>query len=306
MNRNSSPHTYRAFGLNICCDQPLASDFGLRPLYCSQYDIDIRTDKVPSELDKSIFKNNYISYNANHVLMKIPEVATYLISDGKEIIIDIIDGAKDGDVATFTFGSAMGTLLFQRNMLALHGSAIRTPRGAIIFAGEKGAGKSTTAAALSQRGYQFMSDDVCAISFDNGTPLLYPGLSRAKLTEDSYSKVMGHSCDKPMISPIMKKYAAPFDINEDPSPIYAICILDIANDQLNLKKIIGSTRMTEIMRQIYRPMLHKLITPAETRFNQIAALSSHSTVFKCYRTLDYDNFDYFLNFLDKNLVQLTL
>lgn len=296
-----NPPVYRAFGLNIKCELSIASNYGLRPIDLSHYDISIKTSKVPEELNNPIYKTNYISYSSDHVLIKIPQIANYLVTGGKEILIDTAIGARDGDVATFTFGSALGALLFQRNMLALHGSAIRTKMGAIMFTGKKGAGKSTTAAALCNRGYEFMSDDVCAIEFNNGSPLLYPGLSRAKLAEDSYSRVMGHSCDKPMISPIMKKYAASFDINEDPSPIYAICILDISQHGLDFNRILGSARLTEINNQIYRPILHSLITPAEIRFKQLTTLCSKVAVFKCYHALDYDKFDDFLSFIEKNL-----
>jgi hypothetical protein len=59
---------------------------------------------------------------------------------------------------------AMPFVLQARGRELLHASAVLTPRGAIAFAGSSGAGKSTMAFALSQRGYPPMADD--ALLFD--------------------------------------------------------------------------------------------------------------------------------------------
>ena len=45
------------------------------------------------------------------------------------------------------------------SQVVLHASAVRTPAGAIGFAGDSGAGKSTLAAAMCRRGAVLMSDD---------------------------------------------------------------------------------------------------------------------------------------------------
>jgi hypothetical protein len=59
---------------------------------------------------------------------------------------------------------AMPLVLQARGRELLHASAVLTPRGAVAFAGSSGAGKSTMAFALSQRGYPPLADD--ALLFD--------------------------------------------------------------------------------------------------------------------------------------------
>jgi hypothetical protein len=74
-------------------------------------------------------------------------------------------------------------------LLPLHGSTVRLPDGtAAVFCGHSGAGKSTTVAALGQRGLACVADDVSAIRFDAlGQPWVYPGLPRTKLWQDALS-----------------------------------------------------------------------------------------------------------------------
>ena len=84
-------------------------------------------------------------------LLKISRVARYLVSDGNEIIVDPEPDADLSAIRLFLFGSAFGALLHQRGILPLHGSAIVTSRGAVVFAGVSGSGKSALACAFHRQ-----------------------------------------------------------------------------------------------------------------------------------------------------------
>jgi len=56
-------------------------------------------------------------------------------------------------------GSAMGALLHQRNILALHAGTIAVNGGSVIFCGPSGIGKSTLAAGFRRRGYPNVAGD---------------------------------------------------------------------------------------------------------------------------------------------------
>jgi len=59
--------------------------------------------------------------------------------------------------------------------LSLHGSAVRLSSCAVVFVGEKGAGKSTTAMALVERsGGEFLADDIVPIDWIGDTPVVLP------------------------------------------------------------------------------------------------------------------------------------
>jgi len=71
-----------------------------------------------------------------------------------------------------------------------HGSAVSLPdnAGALILIGEKGAGKSTIAAALSLSGCSLLCDDIVPIITG---PAVMPGVARAKLLPDAYQQLCG-------------------------------------------------------------------------------------------------------------------
>ena len=63
----------------------------------------------------------------------------------------------------------------------MNASAIATERGSAVFMGLSGAGKSTLAAGFHKRGYRVLTDDLCAISFRAGQPMVWPAYPQLKL-----------------------------------------------------------------------------------------------------------------------------
>lgn len=54
----------------------------------------------------------------------------------------------------------LGLILYQRDHLVLRASAVSVDGAAAIFIGQRGVGKSTTAAAFDREGYAVLEDDV--------------------------------------------------------------------------------------------------------------------------------------------------
>jgi hypothetical protein len=107
------------------------------------------------------------------------------IRKGREIIVDLLPDADAGSVRTLLSGRFLGYLLRQRGCLALHASAVAIGGTAVLFLGESGAGKSTTAAAFHSRGYQVLADDVAAVRLTGAGPELLPAWPGLRLLEDS-------------------------------------------------------------------------------------------------------------------------
>ena len=153
-------YIYQAFGLQIlsCLPCPELLPSSQPP------DVTITYGRVPEGLTEPFPEKFCYQTAPGLFLLKIPNIARYLVKNGKEIIIDRAPQANDTDVRLFLLGSVMGALIHQRGGLPLHGSAIRLPDGtAAIFMGLSGVGKSTLAAAFHQRGYEVAADDVSLI-----------------------------------------------------------------------------------------------------------------------------------------------
>ncbi len=101
-----------------------------------------------------------------------------------EGVVDRAADASDDSVRLFLLGAVFAALLQQRGVLALNASAVAMERGSAVFMGLSRAGKSTLAASFHKRGYRVLTDDLCAISFRAGQPMVWPGYPQLKLWPD--------------------------------------------------------------------------------------------------------------------------
>lgn len=101
------------------------------------------------------------------------------VRDGRSITVADCDDLSAAEIHTFLFGPAFTLLAHQRGRPPLHAGAVEIDGRTIGVAGHSGAGKSTTAHALVQRGARLLSDDQLLI--DPATRLAYPAYPSAKL-----------------------------------------------------------------------------------------------------------------------------
>jgi len=173
----------RVYGLSI------SSDLDLPELQATaaegEPDIQITHGPV-SELEETDLNNirAYIEGQPGELLLDIPGKLRMQISQGRRITYSRYPGAADDELRLFLLGSGMGAILMQRGHIVVHGNAVvvESLGGAAICIGDSGAGKSTTAIAMMQRGHSILADDVCPIT-PSGMAL--SGMPRAKLWEDT-------------------------------------------------------------------------------------------------------------------------
>lgn len=72
-----------------------------------------------------------------------------------------------------------------RDSIALHGSVIATPSGAVALLGQSGIGKSTLAALLGSRGFTVLSDDCCVVERGERGFTVVPSYAGVRLNPDS-------------------------------------------------------------------------------------------------------------------------
>jgi len=96
-------------------------------------------------------------------------------------------GCEDAILARHFTDQVLAALLRHRGLLVLHANAVEVSGGVIVIGGESGAGKSTTLAALRDRGGRMLSDDVTALR-PGGAPRsveVLPGVPQTHLAEDA-------------------------------------------------------------------------------------------------------------------------
>ncbi len=183
-------------------------------------------------------------------------VGRYLVEEGSRISIEPLAGSSTDEVRLFLLGSVIGALLYQRGLFPLHGSAVETRWGAMIFVGAQGIGKSTLAAQFYRRGYRLLSDDVCAVTTIDGKLLVLPALAHFRLCADAYERLapaqdVRFNVDK-FVVPMNEGYCP------DPVPLKAIHVLANQEDgDPQFEVIRGFDRVQRLFENLYRPQFLK-------------------------------------------------
>lgn len=229
---NLPPHRHRVYGLTVATWIPFP-ELDSAPAD-APVDAVFRLGEVAPALAAPQFTGACFQAAPGQLLAWIGGVARYLAVEGREIVVQPEAGSIESDLRALLLCSPMGGLLHQRGLLPLHASAIATPRGAVVFMGNSGRGKSTLAAHFRQRGFRVLTDDIAVVRFDAaGVPFTEPGLPQFKLWPNSVSE-LGESTEAlPRLRPQMEKrtLAFPDSFCREALPVARIYALESDNQR---------------------------------------------------------------------------
>lgn len=218
--------------------------------------VHIRQGDVPTGLEQATAQGVLYQASANQFLLKLDRIARYLVRNGNEIIIQPATDALASDIRVFLLGSCFGALLHQRELLVLHASGIQTERGALLFCGPSGIGKSALLGELLKRGYPMVVDDVCAVTVDGtGQPMVLPAYPRTRLWADSAKALQIDTEGLERTRPTMEKYERqlPDQFFDQPTPLRHIYHLTTHNqDDMRLEPLPPIQTFNAVLHNTYR------------------------------------------------------
>jgi hypothetical protein len=245
-----SHNAYRAYGLSIHADLICPE---LPPHPHPIHDPDVTITLLPQ--DAGILcplSDRSYEVQPGFFQLDVPGVARYRVEEGKRVFIEPLANASPEKVRLFLLGSTMGALLYQRGLLPLHGSAVETQWGGMIFVGAQGSGKSTLAAEFHRCGYRVLSDDVCAVESTPQDMRILPALTQFRLCANAYEQ-FGTSAEAYFD---VDKFAVPMGERYCPDPVTlrAIHILYDENVELPRFEVVrGLDRVRRLFENLYRP-----------------------------------------------------
>jgi len=201
-------YSYRAYSLNISSEfqfPELSSNSSSAPA-----DLKIVFGTTPRELvGPNVLRKVRNESCPGKFLIHIKNAGRVYISDGTKITIEIFPGGDTELIKSFILTRAFAAAAHQRRWTPIHASAIEVNNKAVLFAGDSGAGKSTTVGAFVQAGYSFISDDISVIkqAEKNDQYKIYPSYPQIRLWEDSVALLrLSESTEKKPIRKKVKKY----------------------------------------------------------------------------------------------------
>lgn len=275
--------SYKAFGLNIISEIEIAELI----LGEGKPDVTIMLGPVSIVDQKKLDDFNYYEISESEFKLDVKGVAKYCVGKGECIIVNPEKNADEDTIKAYLMGIAMGVLLIQRGVTAIHGSCVDIDGIGVIFTGECGVGKSTLCSAFRKKGYQYLADDISVVTLvDEGIPVVHPAFSQQRLCSDT-AEMLGYDLSTlPLVCRGEDKYAVNTGDNfaSDPIPLRAIVEIKVENkEKVMLERVNGIDRIRSIKNNVYCILLYEKIGLRSEFIEQYMNIAKNISIYSLIR-----------------------
>jgi hypothetical protein len=276
--------TYSVFGLSLRSSRPIPGLIAANASSCSPH-VRIHIGVSPEAAKDAPTRSEELAYSSSYLdesgdpflrvwrtgcdaLLRLSYsngMQFWLDQEGSNVWISWPDSCSFEDVATYLLGPVLGVLLRLRGTVCLHASAIALEGQSVACVGPPGAGKSTTAAILAQRGWSVVSDDVVALAEDRGAFCILPAYPYLCLWPDSVAMLYGSGDRLPRFIPQWEKRCLAvgklgkekIKFEQRALPLAAIYLLDqrTSNSDPNLALVSQRTAFMTLVANSYATMI---------------------------------------------------
>jgi hypothetical protein len=259
--------------------------------------VNIRLGSIPNQLPGAVELDPDCFATSRQYLLRIPGIASYLASDGRDIVVAPEPGARPLDVRAYLLGTVFVILCHQRGMLPLHASAVAGSQGVVAFLGHSGQGKSSLAAHLALRGFPVLADDFCLIDFSaSAEAMVIPAAPWLKLWRNSLETLGRPAEGLQRVFSQDDKYRLPLDSPLHPQPIRTLVFLDSDNDSASrLEEVSAVEAIPSLMELTHQAYVLQAIGRQRENFLHCSRVSSQA---KAYRLIRPWGLEYLQSTLD--------
>ena len=274
---------YRAYGVWV--RSPIALPFTPAASPIVEPDVTIRIGATPETLPAPASKHRLWQAAPGTFLMDVHDVARYLVTDGRDILVES-RGGSDQDVSIFLTGSVFAALLQQRGVTTFHASAVETESGAVLFAGRSGSGKSSLLAALIGRGYTMLADDVTGVVLDaDGRAVALSAFPLIRLWANVLDELEWWKLARGKVRESMEKYLVPAQrYRAEPLAVRAVCVLTShQREDIEIETATFSQAFQWLWRYTYRKRYLDGLDQLPAHFRTVSAMVKRVPVVRMRR-----------------------
>ena len=242
------------------------------------------------------------NFSLSYIWFYAENIATYQIIEGKKILVTKDKDCDHETVKAYLIGTCMGYILFQKNILAIHGAVVANKDKASIIIGDSGSGKSTISMYLQNKGYGFLSDDIARI-FDGDKLCVSSGYPGQRLCEDTMEELdFNIKQYRKVHLPNKNKFLIPIKENFIDNRIEARFIFEITtknSGEIEFFHVEGKEKLNIILNNIYGISRLKFLKKNSNYFKSCISLAREITVYKIVRPINKNTLRDEANFIDK-------
>lgn len=301
-------HYYWAFGLSIVSEIDFPELYKIQPRKTT--DIKVLIGTVPAKVNASQgFLSDQLTITPNSFFFSIAGVASYYVENGTTITIAYDLQIDMKTVRLFCLSNAFAALMHQRNMIPLHAAAFVHDEELVLLMGESGSGKSTTLAALINKGFIPFSDDICVpyLNKSDKAWYAYSSYPMMKYWADTFKRVdIGNAEAEKKIRPAFDKYAVYFHESfiAEPRKIKLLILLDCDPlvEDVRSSELIGMKSFEKIVAQAYRKEYLAPESLIEAHFIQASTMAKDLTAISISRPTNLDSIASVVNSIESVLI----
>ena len=294
-------YSYFAYGLNINSDIAIPE---FRPVDCHNCDLSIVVDpslQLSDLLSEEVLSNAAsIQLSRDKSVIYVRGTGAYLIENGNKVTIIPEPGALELVMRFHLTGTIMGVVLYQRNLLVLHASAVNINGEAVVFLGVSGEGKSSTAATFVTYGHSFITDDVAPIDWTAKPAQIHPGLPQVKIGQE-IAEALGYEYQQlPDVHTFKQKRALKQTRGFELAPVTVkrIYVL-VTDDEFAIAPMKFASAVTELARHSRPTTLYHSGDAAH--FFHCTSLAKQRLVYQLTRPKDTSRLEELVRFVEQDL-----
>ena len=224
-------------------EMKVAADIEFPQLVVCEDDSDIDIEIRQGEIPQDILDETERKYEFGEKRSWLSNMTCYfVVENGNKITYSLKEGGIVMKLCNYLLGFGMSMIAMQRGILSVHCSALADENGAVLIAGESGAGKSTISKAFLDKGYRLMADDMAWVETIEGVSYAKPAFPYQKLCRNVVVE-QGMDMDELIyINEDKDKFLAPYkgEFSTKAVPIKAFIMLVVTNrDEIIFEEIKG-------------------------------------------------------------------
>ena len=257
--------------------------FSMLPNFLSE--VTVTMGAIPHELCGATARGVLWQAAPGRFLLDMPGVARYLVDAGRTITIDKMKSASQDAIEDVFRMSPLAALLYQRGFVVFHAAAAADSAGAVLLVGDSWAGKSTLLAALLQREWCMLADDLTAVCIDEqGRLLVMPTYPEIALWPDAVKKLGIDSYSMPSSDVNRHIFAMPEKLAASPLPLRAIYCLSLkSNSEVSLVTLAESDCYREVGTYLYNTRIADVLVDRSVYLRCASAIARSVPIYNLCR-----------------------